>query len=150
MDILSSALSGDTHSLEQTARLILSTATSDSSSVSVNYLIPLLLLASQSPAVSDLEHLTDLNSPFSSYRLLRLQTGSLQPRRHAGYELGCGLLGLQRTICWLRSPRSLLRCSRSDHGQTPFNQARPTCARIYVKNVEIGFYYLIPKNSLQN
>ena len=150
MDILSSALSGDTHSLEQTARLILSTATSDSSSVSVNYLIPLLLLASQSPPVSDLEHLTDLNSPFSSSRLLHLQTGSLQPGRHAGYELGRGLLGLQRTICWLRSPRSLLRCSRSDHGQTHFNQARPTCARIDVKNVEIGFYYLIPKNSLQN
>ena len=37
----------DTHSLKETARLILSTATSDSSSVSVNYLIPLLLLASQ-------------------------------------------------------------------------------------------------------
>ena len=48
MDTISSALSGDRHSLQETARLILSTATSDSSSVSVNYLIPLLLLASLS------------------------------------------------------------------------------------------------------
>ena len=47
MDVITSVLSGDTHSLEETARLILSTATSSSSSVSVNYLIPLLLLASQ-------------------------------------------------------------------------------------------------------
>ena len=41
-------LSGEPGGLEETARLILSTATSASSSVSVNYLIPLLLLASQS------------------------------------------------------------------------------------------------------
>ena len=37
---------GDSRSMEETARLILSTATSDSSSVTVNYLVPLLLFAS--------------------------------------------------------------------------------------------------------
>merc|ERR1711953_1105423 len=44
-ELLTGGLSGDPARLEETARLILSTATSDSSSVSVNYLIPLLLLA---------------------------------------------------------------------------------------------------------
>ena len=47
-ELLTGGLSGDPARLEETARLILSTATSASSSVSVNYLIPLLLLASQS------------------------------------------------------------------------------------------------------
>merc|ERR1711953_386387 len=44
-ELLTGGLSGDPARLEETARLILSTATSASSSVSVNYLIPLLLLA---------------------------------------------------------------------------------------------------------
>ena len=51
-ELLTGGLSGDPARLEETARLILSTATSASSSVSVNYLIPLLLLASQSGSPS--------------------------------------------------------------------------------------------------
>ena len=47
-ELVAASVSGEPGSLEETARLILSTATSASSSVSVNYLIPLLLLASQS------------------------------------------------------------------------------------------------------
>ena len=47
-ELLAAGLSGEPERLEETARLILSTATSASSSVSVNYLIPILLLASQS------------------------------------------------------------------------------------------------------
>jgi len=48
IDVLTAVLNEDSvgfRSLEEQARLILSTATSDSSSVTVNYLIPLLLFA---------------------------------------------------------------------------------------------------------
>merc|ERR1711997_578769 len=45
IELVAASVSGEPGSLEETARLILSTATSASSSVSVNYLIPLLLLA---------------------------------------------------------------------------------------------------------
>jgi len=48
IDVLTAVLNEDSEgfrSLEEQARLILSTATSDSSSVTVNYLIPLLLFA---------------------------------------------------------------------------------------------------------
>merc|ERR1711997_374046 len=45
IELLVAGLSGEPRRLEETARLILTTATSASSSVSVNYFIPLLLLA---------------------------------------------------------------------------------------------------------
>ena len=99
--------------LVETARFIFSTQTSDSTSVTVNYLIPILLFASNEVVYKVKPSFN--NIVFSSSFIFCVSPGIVQPGWCTGYDLRSGLVWLQRSLSriWCAYPVIWSSCTCS-------------------------------------